>query len=47
MEKKIELASPLSMNWLQVSSFTKLSEVDESEGDQFEAAMTYLLGLKP
>jgi len=34
------------MNWLQVSRFTKLSKIDECEGDQLESAMTFLLGLK-
>jgi hypothetical protein len=38
--------SKLTGNWLQVSSFTKLSEIDQSEGPQFESMMTFLLGLK-
>jgi hypothetical protein len=33
------------MNWLQVSALTKLSEIDEAEGDEFESEMTFLLGL--
>ena len=36
----------LPENWLQVSRFTKLSKIDECEGDQLESAMTFLLGLK-
>src|SRR5438132_840501 len=34
------------LNWLQVSASAKLSKVDEREGQEFEAKMTNLLGLK-
>jgi hypothetical protein len=36
----------LLLNWLQVSRFTKLSEIDERESDQLDPSMTILLGLK-
>ncbi len=36
----------LDMNWLQVSSFTKLPQIDQSEGHEFESEMTFLLSLK-
>ena len=41
-----ELKTGLHLNWLQVSSFTKLPQIDQSEGHQFESEMTFLLGLK-
>jgi len=34
------------LNWLQVSASTKLSEIDEREGKEFEPQMTTLFGLK-
>jgi hypothetical protein len=34
------------MNWLQVSSSTKPTQIDEREGDEFESAMTLLLALE-
>jgi len=34
------------MNWLQVSASTKLSEIDEGKGKEFEAKVMDLLGLK-
>ena len=46
-QQKLSDRLSVSLNWLQVSSFAKLPEIDEREGDQFEAAMTFLLGLKP
>jgi len=36
----------LLTNWLQVSASTKLSEIDEREGKEFEPQMTTLFGLK-
>src|SRR5713226_7896539 len=36
----------LITNWLQVSASTKLSEIDECEGEEFEPEMTNLCGLK-
>src|SRR5262249_21122270 len=36
----------LRKNWLQVSVSTKLPEVDEGEGEEFEPKMTSLFGLK-
>jgi hypothetical protein len=33
-------------NWLQVSASTKLPEIDEREGKEFEPQMTTLFGLK-
>jgi hypothetical protein len=32
------------LNWLQVSALTKLSEIDEAEGNEFESEMALLLG---
>ena len=34
------------MNWLQVLGSTKLSQIDESEGHQFEPKMSNLESLK-
>jgi hypothetical protein len=32
------------LNWLQVSALTKLSEIDEAEGNEFESEMALLPG---
>ena len=40
------LSLQYAQNWLQVSAPTKLSEVDEREGDEFESKMMNLFSLK-
>jgi hypothetical protein len=34
------------MNWLQVSASTKRAEIDEGEGEKFEAEVMARLGFK-
>jgi hypothetical protein len=46
MPNKTARALILSLNWLQVSASTKLPEIDEREGDQFEPKMMTRFGLK-
>jgi len=36
---------PGQMNWVQVSALTKLPEVDEREGEEFEAKVMDRLGV--
>ena len=41
-----KFSKPFFKNWLQVLASTKLSEIDEREGEKFEPEVTGLFGLK-